>query len=96
MSAPRDLPPFPVDDATLDMLLTAIDPRAHGDTEAESSCVGTFLDFMSELAGSDTKAVAEQLDDSTTVMRDRVYSQPDVIIALIAEVRRLRQVTDNV
>lgn len=95
MSAPSELPPFPVDDAALDMLMAAIDPRAYGDTEAESSCVGSFLDFMSELAGSDPTAVAEQVDDMTNVMRDRIYSQADVMVALVNEVRRLRQVTGH-
>jgi hypothetical protein len=90
------LPPFPVDDATLDMLMAAIDPRGHGDLDAETSTVGNFLDFMSQMGGSDPKAVAEVLDDGECggpiiqVMRDPIYHDHDVYRALIAEIRRLR------
>jgi hypothetical protein len=57
------LPPFPVDDATLDLLMAAISPREHGgDPAAESSSVGSFLDFMSRMGGSDTDAIEEVLD----------------------------------
>ena len=81
---------FPVDDATLDMLLAAIDPHTHGDPTAQMSSVGKFLDMMSELAGSDIIAVAEQVGDDVTVMRDPRYSEHDVMAALVAEIRRLR------
>jgi len=92
----NSLPPFPVDDATLDMLMAAIDPRGHGDPDAETSNVGSFLDFMSQLGGSDTKAIAEVIDDGSDggaaihMMRDQSYHTNDVLQALIAEIRRLR------
>lgn len=84
-----NLPPFPVDDTTLDLLSAALDPRAAGDQQAERSCVGEFLELASQLGGSDTTAVAEE-DDDVQVMRDPQYSTHDVIGALVAEVRRLR------
>lgn len=84
------LPPFPVDDTTLDMLTAAIDPRAAGDHQAESSSVGTFLEVMSQLGGSDTTAIEEQIDDALVVMRDPQYGVNDVMAALIGEIRRLR------
>lgn len=83
------LPPFPVDDATLDLLARAVDPWAAGDTEAERSSLGDFLTMMSQLGGSDTAAVAEE-SDGVVEMRDPMYSTHDVIGALIAEVQRLR------
>lgn len=84
------LPPFPVDDATLDMLEAAIDPRAAGDHTADRSSVGTFLEVMSELGGSDTTAVEEHIDDALVLLRDPQYHVNDVITALIGEIRRLR------
>jgi len=85
-----NLPPFPVDDATLDMLTAAIDPRAHGDQQAEASSVGTFLEVMSQLGGSDITAVEEELGDSIVMLRDPQYHVNDVLTALIQEIRRLR------
>ena len=82
--------PFPVDDATLDMLLAAIDPHTHGDPTAQQSSVGKFLDMMSELAGSDITAVAEQVSENVAVMRDPRYSEHDVMAGLIGEIKRLR------
>jgi hypothetical protein len=92
------LPQFPVDEATLDLLMAAIDPRGHGDPDAEASSVASFLDFMSQLGGSDPKAVAEVVDDGSHggavihVMRDPIYHDHDVYRALIAEIRRLRTI----
>ncbi|MCW6003790.1 hypothetical protein K1W54_04235 [Micromonospora sp. CPCC 205371] len=84
------LPPFPVDDSTLDLLSAALDPRAHGDPDAKSSSVWDLLKLMSEMGGSDTTAVAEQVSEGIVVMRDPHYHDHDVLKALIAEVRRLR------
>lgn len=88
-----NLPPFPVDDGTLDMLEAAIDPRTAGDTTAERSSVGTFLEVMSQLGGSDITAVEEEINDALTVMRDPQYGVNDVMVALIGEIRRLRTLT---
>ncbi len=95
------LPPFPVDDQTLDLLMTAINPWSHGDPGSEMSSVGNFLVFMSELGGSDTSAVEEVLDPgdhnipglagaSVSVMRDPQYHEHDVMTAMVEEIRRLR------
>jgi hypothetical protein len=90
-----NLPPFPVDPATLDLLDLALDPRSHGDPDAETSSVWDLLRLMSEMAGSDTTAVAEQVCDGIVVMRDPHYHDHDVLKALIAEIRRLRREPDN-
>lgn len=82
------LPPFPVDDTTLALLMDAIEPPAH--EQAESSSLWPLLDMLSSMAGSDVEAVAEQVDEQTAVMRDPVYTDRCVIRALIVEVRRLR------
>jgi len=93
----RQLPPFPVDDGTLDLLWTALHPGP----EAERSSLGDFLDLMSQLGGSDTNAVAEVLNDGTDgnpailLMRDPQYSDHCVISALITEIRRLRGASDE-
>lgn len=85
------LPPFPVDDATLDMLWLAMHPGP----DAESSSLGSLLRFYSELGGSDVHAVEEVVDDgefgpAIHVMRDQQYEEHAVISALITEIRRLR------
>lgn len=89
-----ELPPFPVDDTTLDLLEAAMNPREHGDPEATQSSVWEFLEMMSQLGGSDPKAVEEE-HDGVKVMRDPVYHEHNVISALIGEIRRLRAATDG-
>jgi hypothetical protein len=90
------LPPFPVDDATLDLLEAAMDPWNHGDPDAETASVWPLLDMVSQLGGSDPTAAERVVDDGSdggptvVVMRDPTYHENDVIRALIAEVRRLR------
>ena len=79
------LPPFPVDDATLDLLWSAMYPGP----EAEKSSVWPLLRLMSELGGSDVDAV-ESEHDGIRYLRDQQYTDHDVIEALITEVRRLR------
>lgn len=80
------LPPFPVDDQTLDMLWSALHPDPD---VADRSSVGDLCEFYSQLGGSDTSAV-ESDDGRVRVMRDPAYHPNDIISALIAEVRRLR------
>lgn len=75
--------PFPVDDATLDLLMAAVDPWANGHPEAEQSTLMPFLDMMSNLSGSDTTAVQETISENVHVMRDPQYSTNCVIIALV-------------
>jgi len=85
-----------VDDSTLDLLSLALDPGE----DAERTSVGDFLDFLSQMGGSDTTAVdhvsigPHPFIDGESVewhhMRDAAYHEHDVMRALIAEVRRLR------
>lgn len=79
------LPPFPVDDQTLDLLAAAVSPGP----DAERSSVTDLCAMFSELAGSDLAAV-ESGDEHMTVMWDPVYHPNDVIAALVTEIRRLR------
>lgn len=96
-----NLPPFPVDDATLGMLEAALDPWTHGHPDAERSSLWDFLTLMSQMAGSDTEAI-DSVDEPgifdgdpprVVTMRDPIYTDRCVIQALIAEVRRLRGVS---
>lgn len=92
------LPPFPVDDSTLDLLDRAltIDPTA-GETRTS---LGDLLVMLSELGGSDTSktTVLEPGDPfdpglggaEIVLCEDPCYHEQDVIAALIAEVRTLR------
>lgn len=84
------LPPFPVDDVTIDMLSAALDPRAAGDKDAKGSSVEDFLTMMSRLGGSDTDAV-DAVVDGIHIMRDQHYHVYSVLMALIEEIRRLRE-----
>jgi hypothetical protein len=80
------LPPFPVDDQTLGLLDTALNPGP----DAERTSVGDLCRIYSEMAGSDTTAVADT-EHGTDVMRDPEYHPHDIIAALISEVLRLRR-----
>lgn len=84
------LPPFPVDDGTLDMLMAAINPWEHGDPDSPRSSLWDFLTLMSQMGGSDTTAVEEVSEGGVAMMRDPMYTDRCVITALIGEVRRLR------
>lgn len=86
----NELPEFPVDDATLDLLWQAVRPGV----EADRSSMGEFLDLMSRLGGSDPDAVEEETDD-IRVMRDQHYHEHDVVAALVTEIRRLRSIADD-
>lgn len=81
------LPPFPTDDATLDLLEQAI----YG-VGSDRSSVNDLCRLYSELGGSDTTAVDGE-EQGVTVMRDAEYHPHDVIAALIAEIRTLRRAT---
>lgn len=82
------LPPFPVDDQTLDLLHQAINPGPH----AERSSVLDLCQMYSELAGADLTAV-ESDEDGIEIMRDPQYHPNDIIVALVDEVRRVRKDT---
>ena len=83
MTSPMDIAPpaFPVDDATLDMLMAAMYPRQHGDPDAESSTVWPLLEMISHMAAGPDIAVGEPIP---------IYHEHSVLHALIVEVRRLR------
>lgn len=81
-----ELPPFPVDDGTLDLLWDAIHPGP----EAERSSVSDLLTMFQEMAGADPRAIESITETGLHVMRDPSYHPNDVIAALIVEVRRLR------
>jgi hypothetical protein len=81
-----NLPPFPVDDQTLDMLWDAMFPKINVDS---NTSVYNLLEMISQLGGSDPKAVDETHGD-VDVMRDPQYHINDVVASLIIEVRRLR------
>lgn len=98
-----DLPPFPLDDFTLDQLEHAVNTSTEVGEDGERRCVGgdftmsEFLDFMSghdpgrstlvgygDLAGTGN-------DIPIYESWDQHYSEHDVIRALVAEVRKLRE-----
>lgn len=79
------LPPFPVDDTTLDLIDKAINPGP----EAERSSLWDLCELYSQLGGSDTTAV-EGITGDVQTMRDPAYSHMDIIDVLVREVRRLR------
>lgn len=90
------LPPFPTDESTLAMLELALNPGP----EADRTSLGELLTLMSQMGGSDTEAVettevmphpfvpGESVE--AEVMRDPVYHENDVILALIAALRLAR------
>jgi hypothetical protein len=93
------LPPFPVDDSSLDLLLGGVTIQ----DGAERTSLQETLDMLSMLGGSDPKNIADEGyignpfgpaggDPIPYVeLADQFYSVNDAIAALIAEVRRLRE-----
>jgi hypothetical protein len=88
----RQMPPFPVDDGTLDLLWGAL----HPEPGAERTSLWDFLEFMSQMGGSDIVAISH-VDRYTPdgqpwsyTLRDPQYTDHCVITALIEEVRRVR------
>lgn len=89
------LPPFPVDDFTLDQVehalggaFTVDDDGTHRLGGADFS-LSRLLDFLS---GYDPNRLEATDDPDVFVYEGAVYHPNDVIQALIAEVRRLRDV----
>lgn len=87
------LPDFPTDDATLDLLLHALDPWSHGDPGARSSSLQDFLMMMTAMGGADPHALADGQDPDAVVveLRDPQYSIGDVVVALVRELRWHRE-----
>jgi len=91
-----DLPPFPTDDGTLDLLVMALIPAP----DAERTSLDELLTLLSQMGGSDTDAVASVTtmphplipgeSVEVDVMRDPTYHPNDVILALIRAVRAER------
>lgn len=91
-----ELPDFPVDDSTLDLLLGAVTIEEG----AQRTSLHETLDMISMLGGSDPSNVADEgfmespLGDGSVVpyveLADQFYSVNDAIRALIAEIRGLR------
>lgn len=91
-----NLPPFPVDPDTLDLIERAMSPDP--DLDETTTSLAAVLDLLSEMGGSDPSA-ADVIDEGDELLgrpqivvhRDPFYSHHDLILALIAEVRRLRK-----
>lgn len=91
-----NLPPFPVDDSALDLLLAGVTIQ----DGAHRTSLHETLDMLSMLGGSDPKNIESEgfmespLGDGSMVpyteLADPFYSVNDAIAALIAEIRRLR------
>lgn len=104
---PPRLPDFPVDDFTLDQLEHALNTCVAGpvslpfggEPEEPRKLVGgeftlsQFLDFMSGHDPRRATLVGEVDGIPIYESWDRRYSENDVIRALIAEIRRLRELT---
>lgn len=84
--------PFPVDDLTLSALEHALDAAYEVDDEGTHTVVGAefnltqLLDFLSGYDPADTASLHGNVSEHTQPL----YTRDDVIRALIAEVRRLR------
>lgn len=90
------MPPFPLDEFTLTALEHAINTRIEVGTEGEHIPVGgdftlsRFLDFMSGYDGDRSIFTGHYIDGVPLYEHpDQVYSEHDVIRALIARVREL-------
>lgn len=94
-----DLLPFPVDDFMLDQIEHALAGGYECDSEGQHVLVGadfTLTQLLDFLSGYDAAKLVPDTnqydtpDPTTDVYPDPLYTPRDVILALIAEVRRLR------
>jgi len=98
----RTLPPFPVDDSTLDLLEESFKAAYTIAEDGEHQIVGAefnlprLLDFLSG-SDPDRSHLIGYSGDGIPIyeMWDQHYSERDVLIAMVAEVRRLRQACPN-
>lgn len=88
-----NLPPFPTDDGTLDMIMLAIDPGP----EAERSSLLDLLDFLSQLghggsAVSEVEVIDPGSEHEPAIVFDPApsYSVNDMVRALIDALREAR------
>jgi hypothetical protein len=84
----RGLPSFPVNDEVLDLLLNSV-------TSGHYGALGRLLESLSRAGGSDTGAVAEIID-GVHYLRDPQYSTSDAIEALVLEIKRLKEMINEV
>lgn len=97
------LPPFPVDDVTLNLLEHALEARLTIDDEGHHVVVGAdmsvnrLLDFLSGYDETKVEVLREGTDEGGWAGAEiaeytggQLYTRDCVIRALIAEVRRLR------
>lgn len=101
---PRVLPPFPVDDFTLDQLEHALNTCVDSTmvfpfTDQEPAplklvggefTLSQYLDFMSGRDDTRATRIGDADGIPVYVAWDQQYSEGDVIRALITEIRRLR------
>lgn len=104
---PEPLPPFPVDPVTLDAIEAAIgaavpDDRAAATaitddvTDAETANPIVGLDALLELFSAYTGGGTVDDDNGCHIVHiGPLYSREDVILALITEVRRLRELAER-
>lgn len=83
------LPQFPVDDVTLDLIWMSLHPEEYN-PDAESTSLYACLEFISCAAGSDTSEVDYE-EDEVVILKNPQYSSHDLITALIQEVKKLRK-----
>lgn len=96
----NDLAEFPLDDYILEAILDSFKGSFEVDEEGNHTLVGgdfTFHGLLNLLSGYDESKLIPYEDemfhtyDDTFIYPDNIYSERDVIIALIEEVRRLRE-----
>lgn len=98
-TAAASLPPFPVDDFTIDQIEHALGGSFTVDEAGVHTLVGsdfTFDQLLNFLSGYDESKLTPSVNEYDTPIPDQfeypdpIYRPTDVIRALIAEVRRLR------
>ena len=96
-----NLPPFPVDEITLNALAHALDGALDLNTDGEPILVGaecTVTQLLDFLSGYDAGLLVPAVNQYDTELPDvdeyphAIYHRDDAIRALIGEVRRLRHI----
>ncbi len=85
---PEPLPAFPVDPGTLD----AIEEAVHATYDSRTNTLDELLELLSGWTPEGQETVH---DGAVHVDTGPLYSREDVILALITEVRRLRELAER-
>ncbi len=91
----RKLPPFPLDTLTLEILEKSLDVTIDNRPDGEFT-LSQFLEFMSGFEHKQARDTGETIDGIPVYLHpDQRYTESDVIRALVGQILKLRNQTED-